>query len=327
MKKVFVAGASGLVGSALVRRFQNRPGVTLATSSRSEADLRDPAAVEKLLAKLRPDTVILAAGTVGGISANSKRPADFLYDNLMIEANLIQASWKSGVGRLLNFGSGCMYPRECPQPMRPDQLMTGQMEPTSEPYAIAKLAGMALCQAIHRQHGARFITAIPCTVYGPGDNFDLEQGHVLSALLRRMHEAKLRGNGELELWGTGSPKREFLYCDDLAEACELLIEKYDGEGPINIGSGESISIRELAALCAETVGFTGPVKWDSKRPDGAPEKRLEVSEIFKLGWKPRTDLREGLRRTYEWYRFRECQVQEPDPPGNGTGFDLLKRLA
>jgi len=301
MPSIYIAGHTGLVGSALLRRVQGRPALRVITADRSHLDLTDGPAVETFLKRERPDAVVAAAGRVGGISANSRQPAEFLYDNLMMEMNLLHGSWKAGVKRLLHFGSSCMYPKDCPQPMEPKQLMTGKMESTSEPYAIAKLAGMALCEATNRQYGTRFVSAIPCTIYGPGDNFDLEEGHVLSALLRRLHEGKEEGREEVVLWGSGSPRRQFLYCDDLAEACELLLEKYEGPEPINIGSDSTASIRELAERCAQVVGFRGRLSWDTGRPDGAPEKSLDGSVMQGLGWKPKTDLSEGLRRTYAWF--------------------------
>lgn len=301
MTSVFVAGHTGLVGSALCRRWEGRPGVRVVTAGRKELDLRDPAKVEEFLRAQRPDTVVIAAGTVGGIQANSSRPAEFIYNNLMIEANLIHGAWKAGVRRLLNFGSGCMYPRECPQPMSPEHLMTGPVEPTSEPYAMAKLAGWILCRSYNRQHGTRFSTAIPCTAYGPGDNFDLEGGHVLSALLRRFHEAKEEGKRQITLWGTGNARREFIYSDDLAEACDLLLERHEGEEPINIGTGEASSIWELAVAAAQVVGFSGEIGWDPSRPDGAPVKWLDSRAIRTLGWRPQTGLREGLEKTYRWF--------------------------
>lgn len=301
MRAIFVAGHTGLVGSALCRRWEDRPGLRVITAGRRELDLRDPAKVEEFLGARRPDAVVIAAGTVGGIQANSSRPAEFIYNNLMIEANLIHGAWKAGVRRLLNFGSGCMYPRECPQPMSPEHLMTAAVEPTSEPYAMAKLAGWILCRSYNRQHGTRFVTAIPCTAYGPGDNFDLEGGHVLSALLRRFHEAKEEGKRRVTLWGTGNARREFIYSDDLSEACDLLLERHGGEEPVNIGSGEASSIQELAVAAAQVVGFHGEIEWDPSRPDGAPVKWLDSRAIRALGWRPRTGLREGMEKTYRWF--------------------------
>jgi len=301
MPSLYIAGHTGLVGSAFLRRFQDRPDLRVITADRSRLDLADELAVETFLKKERPDTVVVAAGRVGGISANSKQPAEFLYDNLKMEMNLIHGSWKAGVQRLLNFGSSCMYPKHAPQPMRVEHLMTGKLEPTSEPYAVAKWAGLSMCAAYNRQHGTRYITAIPSTVYGPGDNFDLADAHVLSALLRKLHEAKESGSRSVTLWGTGAARREFLYADDLAEACELLLQKYEAPEPINIGSGESRTIKELAALAAQTVGYDGAIAWDEGQPDGAPEKRLESSAMRQLGWSPRTSLREGLSRAYAWF--------------------------
>lgn len=300
-RSIFVAGHTGLVGSALCRRWSGRPGFRVATAPRGRLDLRDPAAVERVLAEERPEAVVAAAGRVGGIRANAARPAEFIYDNLMMEANLIHGAWKAGVKRLLNFGSGCMYPRECPQPMAPEHLMTGPMEPTSEPYSTAKLAGWVMCRAYNRQYGTRYVTAIPCTAYGPGDNFDLEEGHVVSGLLRKFHEAKEEGRGQVSLWGTGKAKREFIYADDLAEACELILERYEGEEPINVGVGEPVSIHELAAAAAEVIGFEGKVEWDPSRPDGAPAKWLDSRPLREMGWRPRTELREGLEKSYAWF--------------------------
>lgn len=301
MRSVFVAGHTGLVGSALLRRWEGRSGLRVITAPRKELDLTDSAAVEKFLLRERPEAVVVAAGRVGGIRANASRPAEFIRDNLLIEAGLIHGSWKAGVKRLLNFGSGCMYPRECPQPMSPAQLMAGRMEPTSEPYATAKLAGWVMCQAYNRQYGTRYVTAIPATVYGPGDNFDLEAGHVMSALIRKFHEAKESGEAKVTLWGTGDAKRELIYSDDLAEACELLLEKHEGDGPVNVGSSGPVSIRELAAATAEVTGFRGRMEWDSSRPDGAPVKWLDSAEVRAMGWKPRTGLKEGLEKTYSWF--------------------------
>ncbi len=301
MKSIFVPGHTGLVGSALCRRWAGRPGLRVITAPRRELDLADSAAVKGFLQREKPEAVVIAAGRVGGIRANDSRPAEFIHDNLMIEANLIHGAWKAGIRLLLNFGSGCMYPRECPQPMAPEHLMSGPMEPTSEPYSLAKLAGWILCRSYNRQYGTRYVTAIPSSVYGPGDNFDPEAGHVLSGLLRKFHEAKEEGRGHVTLWGTGKARREFIYADDLAEACELLLEKHPGDEPINVGTGEPVSIRELAGLIAEGVGFKGRVEWDPSRPDGAPAKRLDSRPLRAMGWSPRTGLREGLERTYAWF--------------------------
>lgn len=301
MKRLYLAGHTGLVGSALVRRLESRKGIELLTATRAEVDLAESQAVHRWLARMRPDAVIIAAGRTGGILANATLPANFLYDNLMIEANLIHAAWNAGVKRLLNFGSSCMYPKHAPQPMRVELLMTGPVEPTSEPYAVAKWAGLSLCASYSRQYGVRFMSAIPATVYGPGDSFDPDSSHVLSALIRKFHDAKEQRQPTVTLWGTGEPRREFIYADDLASACELLLDQYDGDAPVNIGSGESHSVREMARLVADMVGFQGEIRWDRARPDGAPEKQLDSSAIRALGWSPRVNLRDGLTRTYQWF--------------------------
>lgn len=300
-QRVYIAGHTGLVGSALVRRWSGSAAVRLLRVTRAELDLTNGPAVAEWLSSNRPDTVVIAAGLVGGILANSRYPADFIYENVMIEANLIHGSWKAGVKRLVNFGSSCMYPKDCPQPMTPTMLMTGKLEPTSEPYALAKWAGLSLCASYNRQHGTRFITAIPATVYGPGDSFDPEHAHVLSALMRKFHEAVDQGVREVTLWGSGNARREFLYVEDLAEACEVLLEASEESAPINVGSGVSLTIREMAQLVADVVGFRGEVRWDTTRPDGAPAKTLDSTAIRRMGWVPRTDLQQGLRHTYRWF--------------------------
>jgi GDP-L-fucose synthase len=310
MRSLFLAGHTGLVGSALLRRWEGRAGLRVITAPRVRLDLADPAAVESFLLLERPESVVIAAGRVGGIQANASRPAEFIRDNLLIEAGLIHGSWKAGVKRLLNFGSGCMYPRECSQPMSPEHLMAGPMEPTSEPYSTAKLAGWVMCQAYNRQYGTRYVTAIPCTVYGPGDNFDLEAGHVVPALIRKFHEAKESGESRVTLWGTGDAQREFLYSDDLAEACEILLERQEGTGPINVGSQGAVRIRELASAVAEVTGFRGRVEWDPSRPEGAPMKRLDSAAMRATGWAPGTGLREGLEKTYRWFlQSKWCEVK------------------
>ena len=298
---IYVAGHTGLVGSALVRRFSGREGVRVLTATRADLDLMDACAVQAFLQRARPDVVIIAAGRVGGILVNFTHPAEFIYENLMIEANLIHGAWKAGIQRLLNFGSSCMYPKVCPQPMAPTQLMTGPVEPTSEPYAVAKWAGLTMAAAYSRQYGVRFINAIPCTVYGPGDNFDLNDAHVISALIRKFHEAREGGLREVSLWGTGAARREFIYADDLAEACDVVLERYTGETPINLGSGASQTIRNIAGLIREIVGFRGGIQWDQSKPDGAPEKVLDSSVLRGLGYAARTELRTGLERTYRWF--------------------------
>lgn len=323
-RTLYIAGHTGLVGSGLQRHFGNREDFRLLTAARTQLDLTHPAPVEEFLKREEPDVVIAAAGRVGGIQANSQQAAEFIYENLMMEANLIHGAWKAGVKRLLNFGSSCMYPRECPQPMRPEYLMTGKLEPTSEPYAMAKWAGLSLCSAYNRQYGTRYVTAIPCTVYGPGDNFNPEDGHVLSALLWRFYRAKHEGRQSVTLWGTGQPRREFIYVDDLAEACELLLETYEKNEPINIGSSEAVSIRDLAGLAAEVIGFRGKVEWDASKPDGAAHKQVDSSAIRSLGWKPRTKLRDGLLRTYHWFlqssiSFGTAALQQQGHNSGGAG--------
>jgi len=300
-RKVYIAGHSGLVGSAMVAHLSSSDGIGLVVAPRTEVDLTVSAAVEGFLATAKPDIVVNAAGRVGGILANSTYPAEFIHQNLMIEANLVHASWKAGVKRLLNFGSGCMYPKHSQQPMSPDLLMTGKVEPTSEPYAIAKLAGLSLCSSYNQQYGTSYITAIPCSLYGSGDTFDPTNAHVISALIRRFHEAREKGAAEVVLWGTGEVRREFLYVADLAEACEILLRRYDGSAPVNVGSGESHTVREIAELIADVVGFQGELRCDPSRPDGAQEKLLDSKVMRSFGWSPRTDLRTGLDRTYRWF--------------------------
>lgn len=311
IRSLYIAGHTGLIGSALARHFLPRHS-KLITAERDELDLTRQEAVEEFLERTRPDAVVIAAGRVGGILGNSTYPADFIYENLMIEANLIHGSFRAGVKRLINFGSSCMYPKESPQPMRPEHLMTGKMEPTSQPYAIAKWAGLTLCDSYNRQHQTGYWTLIPATVYGPGDSFDLNESHVISALIRRFHEAKKEGRREVTLWGSGSPRREFLYVDDLSSACELLLEKDSLTTPVQIGVGAAHSIREIAAQAARVIGFEGEVRWDTTRPDGAPEKLLDSSWIRSIGWTPGVGLEEGLSRTYQWFLEHEAQLLEEE---------------
>ncbi|MDX6752578.1 GDP-L-fucose synthase [Geminicoccaceae bacterium 1502E] len=293
-RSVFVAGHRGMVGQALVRRLAREP-VEILTATRDELDLTRQAAVEAWMAEHRPEVVVIAAAKVGGILANSTCPVDFLEQNLLIQTNLIRASFETGVKKLLFLGSSCIYPRECPQPIREEYLLTGPLEPTNEPYAIAKIAGIRLCQAYRRQHGADFISAMPTNLYGPGDNYDLETSHVVAALLRKMHEAKARGDGEVVVWGTGTPRREFLQVDDLADACVFLLERYSNALPVNVGTGEDITIRELAELVAEVVGFEGRLVFDATKPDGTPRKVMDVGRLREMGWQAGTGLREGLQ--------------------------------
>jgi len=306
--RVYVAGHRGLVGSAIVRHLRAEGFDNLLTATRSELDLRDQAAVNEWFRANRPEYVFLVAGTVGGILANSTRPAEFIYDNLMIHATVVHAAHLHGVRRLLYLGSSCIYPRECPQPIREEYLLTGLLEPTNEPYAIAKISGIKLCQAYRRQYGSDFISAMPTNLYGPHDNFDLQSSHVLPALMRKFHDARAEGRDEVTVWGTGSPRREFLHVDDLADACLFLMRHYDGDGHINVGTGEDLSIRELAEAVREAVAPGARIVFDASKPDGTPRKLLDVSRLHALGWRHRIGLREGIRSTYEWFLAHQGQA-------------------
>jgi GDP-L-fucose synthase len=299
-RRVFVAGHRGMVGSALLRRLQQED-CTLITADRREVDLRNQSAVEALLERERPQAVFLAAARVGGILENATKPADFIYDNLLIEANLIEAARRVGVEKLLFLGTSCIYPRLAPQPIPEDALLTGPLEPTNQPYAIAKIAGIEMCAAYRRQHGCDFISVMPTNLYGPGDNFDRTASHVLPALLRRTHEARVTGAESVTIWGSGTPLREFLHVDDLADACVFLMKTYSDAGLVNIGSGDELSIRALAELIADVVGFRGRFEFDQTKPDGTPRKRLDLSRLHGLGWKHRIDLKSGVGNTYRWY--------------------------
>ena len=300
-KRVWVAGERGMVGGALVRALRARGDVTLVSVAREALDLRDQAAVHAWLATERPDAVILAAARVGGIMANSRAPVDFLYDNLMIEANVIHAAHAAGVEKLLFLGSSCIYPKFAEQPIRETALLTGSLEPTNEWYAIAKIAGLKLCQAYRRQHGCDFVTAMPTNLYGPGDNFSLESGHVLPALLRRFHDAVEQATPVVTIWGSGRPRREFLHVDDLAAALLAVLERYSSEEPINVGVGEDIEIAELARLIGRTVGYRGQIDFDLGKPDGTPRKLLDIAKLAGLGWRPNLDLQAGIAQTYDWF--------------------------
>ncbi len=297
---VYVAGHRGLVGSAVTRALQARGNSVLGRTSR-ELDLRDRDAVDGFFDAERPTHVVLAAAKVGGIMANSTSPADFLSDNLRIQVNVMDAAARTGVERLLFLGSSCIYPKFAEQPIREDSLLTGPLEPTNDAYAIAKIAGIMQVQALRRQYGVSFISAMPTNLYGPGDNFDLQGSHVLPAMIRKMHEAKLTGAPSVTLWGTGSPKREFLHVDDLAAASLFLLEHYDDPQTINVGVGEDLSIKELAELVRGVVGFEGDLLWDPDKPDGTPRKLLDVSRLTELGWKPQVRLEDGVRSTYGWF--------------------------
>ena len=299
-KRVWVTGQHGLVGSAIVRRLASEPCSVL-TVDRSDVDLRDQAAVDAWVDRNRPDAVVLAAAKVGGILANNSFPADFLYDNLMIQSNVIAASHRAGVGKLLFLGSSCIYPRLAPQPIREDSLLTGPLEPTNEWYAIAKIAGVKMCQAYRVQHGDDYISAMPTNLYGVGDNFDLQSSHVLPALMRKVHTAKLKKQREVTIWGTGTPLREFMFVDDLADACVFLMKNYSEFDTINIGSGQEVSIRELATMIADVTGYGGDFVFDDSKPDGTPRKRLDVEKLAARGWKASTSLKDGLSVVYDWY--------------------------
>lgn len=298
---IFIAGHAGLVGSAIVRRLAADGYTRIVTASRRELDLRDQAAVDRWFDANRPEHVILAAGTVGGIMANSTRPAEFLYDNMMIHATVVHSSYVYGVQKLLYLGSSCIYPRHATQPITEDQLLTGPLEPTNEAYALAKIAGIRLCESYRTQYGSNFISAMPTNLYGPNDNFDATGGHVVPMLMRRFHEAKLAGQREIEVWGTGSPLRELLHVDDLADACVFLMHHYDEAGHVNVGTGADLSIRQLAELVRDIVHPEGVLVFDGSKPDGMPRKVLDVSKLEAMGWKARTPLREGLEATYEWF--------------------------
>ncbi|MYX32321.1 MULTISPECIES: GDP-L-fucose synthase [unclassified Streptomyces] len=299
--RIFVAGHRGLVGSAVTRRL-TADGHEVITRGRGELDLRDAARTEAFLKEQRPDAVVLAAAKVGGIMANSTFPVQFLEDNLRIQLSVIAGAHAAGVGRLLFLGSSCIYPKHAPQPIHEDALLTGPLEPTNEAYALAKIAGIVQVQSYRRQYGALFVSAMPTNLYGPGDNFDLETSHVLPALIRRFHEARRDGAPEVVLWGSGSPRREFLHVDDLAAACAVLLRAYDGEEPVNIGCGDDLTIRELAETVREVTGYEGAVAWDTSKPDGTPRKLLDISRLSALGWKPQIPLRDGIAATYRWWK-------------------------
>lgn len=300
-EKIFVAGHRGLVGSALVRRLEADGFTSILKRDRSQLDLVDAGAVSDFFANDKPATVIFAAAKVGGIKANKDSPVEFLLDNLRIQNNVIAAAHENGIRKLLFLGSSCIYPKDAPQPIPESALLSGPLEPTNEAYAIAKIAGVKLCQAYAREYGANFISAMPTNLYGPNDNFDLKTSHVLAALLRKAHDARTAGSRELVVWGSGKPRREFLHVDDLASACVFLLEKYDSPEIINVGCGEDISVRELAELICDVVGFSGELAWDSAKPDGTPRKLLDVAKLRGLGWRATIPLRDGIERTYDWF--------------------------
>ena len=306
--KIFVAGHRGLVGSALVRRLEERGYRNLVVRPRSAMDLEDQRAVFDFFQAERPDYVFLAAAKVGGILANDSYPADFIRSNLVIQLNVVEAAYRAGVTKLMFLGSSCIYPKHAPQPIHEDYLLTGPLEPTNEPYAVAKIAGIKLCQSYNRQYGTNFVSVMPTNLYGPGDNFDLNSSHVLPALLRKFHEAKLAGAPSVTVWGSGRPRREFLHVDDMADACLFLMERHDGSEIVNIGCGEDVSIAELAEVVREAVGYRGEIVYDRSKPDGTPRKLLDVSRLRGLGWEPRVPLERGVRETYAWY---QQHVAEP----------------
>jgi GDP-L-fucose synthase len=299
--RIFVAGHRGLVGSAIVRRLEAEGASNVMLATRDQLDLRDQAAVNYWFRANRPEYVILAAGTVGGIMANSTRPAEFIYDNLMIHGTVVEAAHTYGAEKLLYLGSSCIYPRLAPQPIPEEALLTGELEPTNEAYAIAKIAGIKLCQSYRRQFGSRFISAMPTNLYGPGDNFDLESSHVLPAMIRKFHDAKLSGSDSVTIWGTGSPRREFLHVDDLAEACLFLMDHYEDELHINVGTGVDLSILELAETVRDIVHADARIEHDLTKPDGTPRKLLDVSRLHDAGWHHHIELREGIEATYRWF--------------------------
>jgi len=300
-EKIFVAGHRGMVGSALIRALEAAGFSKLLKRDRSELDLGDSAAVSKFFAKEKPEVVIFAAAKVGGIKANNDQPVEFLLENLRVQNSVIAAAHENGARKLLFLGSSCIYPKLAPQPIPESALLSGPLEPTNEAYAIAKIAGVKLCQAFSREYGANFVSAMPTNLYGPNDNFDLETSHVLAALLRKAYEAKKSSARELVVWGTGTPRREFLHADDCASACLFLLEKYDSPEIVNVGCGEDISIRELAELVCEVVGFDGELSWDKTKPDGTPRKLLDVSKLRGLGWTPTIPLRDGIAQAYDWF--------------------------
>lgn len=299
--RIFIAGARGLVGSAVVRRLTAEGFTHLLAPVHQELNLTCQAEVNAYFDRERPEYVFLVAGKVGGILANSTYPADFIRDNLLIQALVIDAAYRSGARKLLDLGSSCIYPKLAPQPMTEDCLLTGPLEPTNEWYALAKIAGLKMCQAYHRQHGFMAISLMPTNLYGPGDNFDLQNSHVLPAMLRKFHDAKETRASEVVLWGTGTPKREFLFVDDLADACVFAMKKYEGEQFLNVGTGVDLMIKDLASMVAGVTGFKGGIVWDSSMPDGVPRKLLDISRLHALGWKPKTKLLEGIRLSYQWF--------------------------
>ncbi|WP_212934677.1 GDP-L-fucose synthase [Bacillus hominis] len=306
--KIYVAGHRGLVGSAILRKLEEQGYTNLVYKTSKELDLRDPRQVEEFFKTEKIDYVFLAAAKVGGIVANNQYPADFIRDNLMIQTNVIDSAYRSGVEKLLFLGSTCIYPKLAPQPLKEEYLLTGELEPTNEPYALAKIAGIKMCESYNRQYGTKYISAMPTNLYGQNDNFDLHTSHVLPALIRKFHEAKENNAEFVEVWGTGTPLREFLYSDDLADACVYLMNNYEGNEIVNIGVGEDLSIKELAEKVKATVGFTGELRFDTSKPDGTPRKLVDVTKLNALGWKATTSLDEGLKKAYDWFLQAEKEL-------------------
>jgi GDP-L-fucose synthase len=300
--KIYLAGHTGLVGSAIYRKLKNEGYTNIVTRSHKELDLTNQQQTQEFFQKEKPEYVFLAAAKVGGIKANDTYPADFAYINIMIESNVIKASYDYGVKKLLFLGSSCIYPKLCPQPIKEEYLLTGPLEPTNEAYAIAKITGLKMCQYFNKQYGTNFISVMPTNLYGPNDNFDLETSHALAAILRKFHEAKINNKPYVEVWGTGNPRREFLHVDDLADAVLHLMNYYDGNEPINIGTGEDLTIKELAQLIKEVVGYEGEIKFDTTKPDGTPRKLLDVTRLHNTGWRHKIELKEGLELTYQWFK-------------------------
>ena len=307
--QIYVAGHRGLVGSAIVRALTEQGYTHLLLRTHRELDLTDQRSVSAFFQRERPEAVIMAAARVGGINANNTRPAEFIRDNLLIQDNVIDAAYQAGVAKFVFLGSSCIYPKLAPQPIKEDSLLTGPLEPTNEWYAIAKIAGLKMCQAYRRQYGFKAISLMPTNLYGPGDNFDLQNSHVLPALIRRFHEAKLRGDASLTVWGTGTPRREFLHVDDLADAVIYLLKSYDDEAIVNIGWGEDVTIRELAEVVASVAGFRGRLEFDPSKPDGTPRKLLDTSRLTALGWVPKIKLKAGIEDTYAWFKDHAAEAR------------------
>lgn len=299
-KKIYVAGHRGMVGGAVVRRLA-KEGCQIITASRDEVDLKRQDAVDAFISSCKPDAIVMAAAKVGGILANDNYPADFLYDNLIIEANITKAAYDAGVEKYLFLGSSCIYPKYAEQPIQEDSLLTGALEPTNEWYAIAKIAGIKLAQAYRKQHGVDFISAMPTNLYGPGDNFDLQSSHVMPAIIRKVHDAKIKGEKEVIVWGTGTPKREFLHCDDCADALVFLLKNYSGMEHVNVGSGTDLTILELTKMVCDIIGFEGEIVHDLSKPDGTPRKLMSADKLKNMGWRPKIDLKDGVKSTYEWF--------------------------